>query len=242
VVHHVSTGQPEVILAQEQGANMRSGGATKELEAEFGAGVREGTLILTNRRLIFVCTNEKGEELPVGYFGEHLLLYSEIEDLSDIPTGPPNVFVSLSTATAKGHKAELGRPNLEVHWEDQDGSHDAVFTETLTGIRQRNLNDWAPLINSAKLGTLKLNTLPDTPSTDTLEGRIMHIMADMQEKGLFEIEESVEEEYKVDLDPDEVEAASEHLVSQHLLIRVPDSSGDKFYRRASPLGEDDFSS
>jgi hypothetical protein len=233
--------QREVILAQEQGANMRSVGKLKEVEAEF-EGVREGTLILTNKRLIFVCTNEKREELPIGYFGEHLLLYSEVRDLDSISNGSPNVFIPLSSALAKGHKGELGRPSLEVSWEEQDGKHNLVFTETLTGRRKRNLNDWAVLVNEARQGSLKLNTLPDPPSTDTLEGKVMHVMADMQEKGLFEVEESIEDEYKVDLDPDEVETACNSLVSKHLFVRVPDSSGDSFYRRTSPLGENDFSS
>jgi hypothetical protein len=231
-----------MILAQEQGAIMRSGGASKELEAEFGVGTREGTLVLTNKRLIFVCTDDKGEDLPIGYFGDHLLLYSEVEDLDRIPNQSPNVFIPLTTASAKGHRGELGRPSLEVSWKDSNGSHDLVFTETLTGRRKRNLNDWAPVIGGIKSGTQKLITLPNPPSTETLEGKVMHVMADMQEKGLFEIEESVEREYNVELDPDEVQAASDRLSSHHLLIRSPDPSGDVFYRRASPLGEDDFSS
>ena len=221
---------------------MRAGGKSKELEAEFGGGVKEGTLVLTNKRLIFVCTNEKGEELPIGYYGEHLLLYSEVESLSDIPNGSPNVFIPISGASARGHKGELGRPSLEVSWDDLTGKHNLVFTETLIGKRKRNLNDWASLINGINQGSLKLNAMPSPPPTDTIEGKVMHVMADMQEKGLFEIEESVEDEYKVDLDPDEVETACNSLVSRQLMIRIPDSSGDSFYRRASPLGEDDFSS
>jgi len=221
---------------------MRSGGKSKEFEAEFGAGTLEGTLILTSRRLIFVCTDERGEELPVGYYGEHLLLYSEVEDLESIPSKSPNVFIPFATASVKGHKGELGRPSLEVGWEDQSGKRDLVFTETLTGRRKRNLNDWAAVIEGIKSGNLKLTALPGLPSTDSLEGKVMHVMADMQEKGLLEIEESVEDEYKIELDPDEVQAACDRLASQHLLIRSPDSSGDVFYRRASPLGEDDFSS
>jgi hypothetical protein len=233
---------PEIILAQEQGANMRPSGAAKELKAEFGVGIREGTLILTNRRLIFVCTNEEGDELPVGYYDEQRLLYSEVEDLEDIPKEAPNVFIPLTDASVKGHKEGLGRPSLEVRWSDQTGSHSLVFTETLTGRRKRNLNDWASVIDGIKDRTLKLTILPSPPSIDTLEGKVMHILADMQEKGLLEIEESVEDEYKIELDPDEVQAASDRLASQHLLVRIPDPSGDIFYRRASPLGEDDFSS
>ena len=235
--------QQEVILAQEQGANMRPAGASRELEAEFGVGLKEGTLVLTSKRLIFVCTDEKGEDLPLGYFvGDQRLLYSEVEDLDRIPAMPPNIFIPLEAASAKGHKERLGRPSLEVSWKDKDGSHNLVFTETLTGRRKRNLNDWAPVIERIKNGTQKLVTLPDVPSTESLEGKVMYILADMQEKGVLEIEEAVEGEYDVDLDPDEVQTACDRLFAQHLLIRSPDSSGDAYYRRVSPLGEDDFSS
>ena len=238
----MSAARPEVILAQEQGANMRPGGAKREFEAEFGFDVKEGTLVLTNRRLIYVCTDDKGEDLPIGYFGDHLLLYTEVEGLGDIPDRAPNVFIPLDAATVKGHKERLGRPSLEVAWTDKGGSHSAIFTETMLGRRKRNLNDWAAVIDNIKNGTQKLIDLPDPPSTDSLEGKVMHIMADMQEKGVLEIEEDVEGEYKVDLDPDQVQAACDGLTSRHLLARSPDPSGDAYYRRVSPLGEDDYSS
>ena len=221
---------------------MRLGGVSKEVEAEFGVGVTEGTLVLTSKRLIFVCTNEKGEDLPIGYYGDHLLLYSEVEDLGSIPNQSPNIFIPLSAASARGHKGEIGRPSLEVSWKDESGSHSAVFTETLTGRRKRNLNDWAPVISGIKDGSRKLVDLSSSPSTDTLEGKVMHVLSDMQEKGLLEIEEDVEGEYTVELDPDEVQGACDRLTSQHVLIRSPDSSGDVYYRRVSPLGEDDLSS
>ena len=48
--------------------------------------------------------------------------------------------------------------------------------------------------------------------------------------------------FKVDLDPDEVQAVCDKLATQGVIKRYPDSSGDVFYRRASPLGEDDLSS
>jgi hypothetical protein len=220
---------------------MRAGGASKEIKAEFGVGTKEGTLVLTNRRLIFVCTDGKGEELPVGYFSSYLLLYSEVEDLEKIPNQSPNVFLALDKIVVKGHKGELGRPSLQVEWEDENGGHELVFTETLTGRRNKNLNDWAAVIEGIKGGTVKLTPLPKAPSTDTLEGRVMHVLADMQEKGVMEIEEDVEGEYHIDLDPDQVQAACENLSSQSLVVRSPESSGDVYYRRASPL-EGDYSS
>jgi len=217
---------------------MRSGGISKEFEAEFGVGLKEGTLVLTNRRLIFVCTDEKGESLPVGYFSRKLLLYSEVEDLESVPVRLPNIFIPLESVSAKGHREGLGRPSLEVSWKDDEGHHDAIFTETLTGKRKRNLNDWATVITRINNGTQNLITLPKAPATDSLEGKVMHIMADMQEKGLFEIEEDVESEFDIDLDPDEVQDACDRLSSQHFLVRSPDSSGDVYYRRTSPLAED----
>jgi hypothetical protein len=238
----MSTTPAEAILAQEQGATMRTAGAKKEVEAEFGVGAKQGTLILTNRRLIFVCTNDRGEDLPIGFFGRHLLVYSEVEDLSKIPDRAPNIFIPLEAATVQGHRGELGRPSLTVSWTDKGRIRSSVFTETMVGRRKKNLNDWADVIDGIKKGTQKLVELPPPPPTETLEGKIMHVLADMQEKGVLEIEEDVESEYKVDLEPDDVEDSCDRLASQRLLVRVPDSSGDTFYRRASPLGDEELSS
>ena len=105
-----------------------------------------------------------------------------------------------------------------------------------------NLNDWATIIQRLNGGRLNLVAMPKAPSVDTLEGRIVLVLSDMQEKGVLEIEEDVEAKFKVDLDPDEVQSACDTLSKQGALDRFPDSSGDVFYRRRSPLGEDDFSS
>jgi hypothetical protein len=232
----------EIILAQEQGAKMRDGGVEKEVEADFGFGIKEGTLVLTNKRLIFVCTNQQEEDLQgenaLNPMGKIRLVYSEVEDLSKIPTGSPNIFVPIgSISSIKGHGMALGRPSLEVTWGDESGEHKSVFAETLMGRRKWNLNDWAPIIENLKAGTQKLISLPRPPSTDSLDGRIFHVLSDMQEKGVFEIEEAVETQFKVDLDPDEVQAACDKLATQNLLVRYPDSTGGVSYRRASPLGE-----
>jgi hypothetical protein len=232
----------EVILAQEQGVVMRAGGREKELEAGFGVGTLEGTLVLTNKRLIFACTEEREEDLPgeagLNPSGKIGLVYSEVEDLNTIPSRGPNLFVPIeAVSSARGHEEGIERPSLMVAWYDK-GTHTAVFTETLLGKRMHNLNDWAHIIEGLKKGTQKLASLPKPPSIDSLEGRIVHVLSDMQEKGVFEIEDAVETEFKVDLDPDEVQAVCERLASQGLLDRFPDSSGDVFFRRASPLGED----
>jgi hypothetical protein len=242
---------------------MRPAGLKKEIEAEFGVDEKEGTLVLTNKRLVFVCTNQLEEDLSAAGGLEAAveepiedldrsgkvrgakiaLLYSEVEDLGAVPNAAPNLFIPIeSISSAQGHKGGLGRPSLEVDWTDEGGKHGRVFTEMLTGRRRRNLDDWAVAIQNLKAGKQKLVSLPPAPSSDTLEGRIMRVLSDMQEKGVLTIEEQVETEFRVDTDPDAVQAACDKLASQGLLKRYPDPSGDVYYRRISPLGEEDLSS
>lgn len=66
----------------------------------------------------------------------------------------------------------------------------------------------------------------------------MVILADMQKKGVFEIQQEVEEQFKLKLDPDNVQAACDRLVRSGLLQRMPNPSGDAYYQKRSPLGED----
>ena len=220
---------------------MREPGTEKEIQAEFGIGVKEGTLVLTNRRLIFACTNERDENLPgesgLNPFGKIDLVYAEVEDLDSISSEVPNVFVPLSSISkVTGHRGDLGRPSLEVAWVDASGKHARTFTETLTGRKAHSLSDWALIIDNLKAGKQKLVSLPPAPSIDTLEGKIIHVLSDMQEKGVFSIEEAVETEYSLELDPDDVQAACDRLAAKGLLVRSSELTGDAFYRRVSPLG------
>jgi hypothetical protein len=237
----------EVILAQEQGAIMRESGVKKELEGEFGFGELQGTLVLTNRRLIFVSTDLKEIAIRIGYragAATFHLVYSDVDDLSAIPEDPSrNLFIAIdSISSARGHREEITRPRLEVKWWEGSEEKGRVFTEVLTGrSRKKNLNDWAAVILKLKSGTQKLISLPKVPGVETLEGKLMRVLADMQEKGVFDIEEEVEETFSLKLDSDEVQAACEKLSTAGLLTRRP-AGGDVFYRRRSPLGEDDLSS
>jgi hypothetical protein len=216
-------------------------GKKKELEADFGFGEVEGTLVLTDRRLIFACTDEKLVELPVGLFDGDFI-FSEVESLEQIPQKPPNAFIPISSiGSIKPHGGRLERPGIELEWEDgkKERSVLVVQREERKG---KGLRDWAPVIENLRAGRQKLVAIPQPPSVDTLGGRIVRVLSDMQEKGVLDIEEEVEDQFKVDLDPDEVQAACDALASQGIIKRYPDSSGDIFYRRASPLGEDDLSS
>jgi len=237
----------EVILAQEQGTIMRKAGVRKELESEFGVGETEGTLILTNRRLIFVTTNEQEEDLPapsaLNPFEKEPIFFSDVEDLGSIPKAPGNLFIELSSiVSVAGHNPELERPHLQVNWTSGAESKTLLFIETLTGLsRKRNLNDWAGVIDRLRAGTQTLVPIPKAPGLETLEGRVMRVMADMQSRGPFAIVGAVEDVLKVKAEVDDVEDACNRLVSTGSLKAETDPSGEIFYRKASPLGPDDLS-
>ena len=61
----------------------------------------------------------------------------------------------------------------------------------------------------------------------------MEVLSDMKEKGVLTIEEDVETEYNLNLDPDEVQDACDRLVAMGLLVSNPELTGDAFYRRVS---------
>jgi hypothetical protein len=254
-------GQDEIIIAQEQDA------VNKPIHLSLFKEVA-GTLVLTNKRLIFACGAEKDESVTYDITKEEstgrkieeeaenleldawgmggYLFYSEIEDLSKIPPNPKNLFLILSSITAvSGERGgPLGRPTLKVSWKDEERGtiKSTEFQEILTGEdREKNLNDWAPVIEQLKAGTLKIQRFPPAPPTSNVEGKIAYMMGDMQEKGLNEIEQEVEEAFKIELEPDDVEASCEKLVSMGFLDKVNGDAGP-FYRKHSPIGIDGLSS
>jgi hypothetical protein len=226
--------QDEVMLAQEQGVIMREAGERKELEGGMG-GELEGTVLLTNQRLIFVSTDEKEDKL-----GLMRLVYSDVEDLKSIAKTQGNLFIELSSIdSVKGHAGHIERPSLEVRWRDDGTERGRVFIERLSGrSRRRNLNDWAPVIERLKAGHQKLIQLPKPPALESLDGKVVIVLGDMQRKGVFEIQEEVEEQFKLKLDPDDVQASCDRLAGSGLLQRTLDPSGDTYYQQRSPLGDD----
>lgn len=231
------------MLAQEQGVVMRGAGTAKGLEGRLG-GELEGTLLLTNRRLIFVCSHEKEDDLRTTPLGKMRLVYSDVEDLASIPTSGDNLFIDISSVSSvKGHAGHLTKPSLEVKWQEGASEKGRVFIELLSGrSRRRNLNDWAKVMERLKTGDQKLIQLPNPPAADTLDGKIYRVLADMQRKGVFEVKEEAEKQFSSKLDPDEVQAACGRLFNSGFLKKIPDTSGDTYYQKRSPLGEDELNS
>jgi len=235
----------EIMLAQEQAVIRRGPGIRKGVEAAFGlGGETEGTLVLTDRRLVYVHGDEKEESVRIGGFSAKRLFFSDVESLSSMPLDSESVEIPISKIVkAVGHHGEAIAPKLEVSWTDGGGATRATeFVQQISGAsRRKNLNDWAKVMDKLRAKQLKIAALPPAPGGDTLEGRIMGVLGDMQEKGALTIENEVEEQYKVDLDPDAVEAACEKLVVAGLVVKGDARYEDVYYRKASPLGADDLS-
>lgn len=240
----MSEGQSEVMLAEEQAVIHRGAGLKNEVEAAFGIGETEGTLILTNRRLIYAHKAAEEEvDLPVGIFTYKSVFIDDIEGLDAISNDAEGLEIPLSRIVrVEGHGGKDAiSPKLEVEYTLQSGeTHWTVFVEQITGAsRRKNLNDWPEVIMKLMAGQVRLIGLPDAPSETTLEGRIYRALGDMQEKGALTIEEEVEKRYNVDLDPDDVVITCDKLVGMGLIRKADTDEDDPFYQRISPLGQDD---
>ena len=236
---------PEVMLAQEEAVINRGPGIRKGVEAAFGqGGESEGTLVLTDRRLVYVHGNEKEVDLNLGTFSKKRLYISDVEGLGSMPMDSSSFEIPLSSLTkVVGHGGGAIAPKLEVRWTDKTGAARATeFVQQMTGgSRKKNLDDWAEVVEKLKKKQQKIVTLPPAPADDSLEGRILGALGDMQEKGLITLESEVEERFGLDLGPDEVEEACGRLVGAGLIRNLAASGDDPYYRKVSPLGDDDLS-
>jgi hypothetical protein len=248
----------EMILAQEQSVVSKTSGRGQKADLE-------GTLVLTNKRVIFVSADQSTEgsaeishdesmgdklaqetsNLGMSILGGKLRVsYSDVDDLGNIPNDPNNLLVPISTIISiSGHKGVIGMPNLKLSWRSSGGQiENGEFQQILTEGRRKNLSDWAPVIERLKDGSLSPRYPDQLPQNDSVEDRIYYVMGDMQTKGDLQIEQETEKHFGVELEPDEVQGACDKLVSIGLLDKIPDASGDNFYKKRSPLGEDDLSS
>jgi hypothetical protein len=223
---------PEIVLAEEQGVLFRIS-AGQEIE---------GSLVLTSKRLLFVVAKQEEDMQFMGFTKR--MRFADVEDLNSIPQDPSNLLVSVdSIVEVKGSSGIVHTPELKVKWMEAGKERGAEFVETLIGSRilggrKKNINDWAKVIERIKSGQVKLVIPSNLPGRDTLEGRVLYVLSDYQEKGPLEIEEEVEKSFSVDLDPDAVEAACENLRKLGLVTKHHSYGLDSF-KRVPPLGPDD---
>lgn len=239
---YLSSSSDEQILAQEESVICRRAGMRGEVEAAFdvSGNETEGTLVLTNSRLLYVAGGEKEEDLPTGVMSKKATYFTDVEDLRDIPYNSANLTIPLSSITkAVGHRAPAMSPKLELTWTQSGMNRTTDFVQQLTGgSRKRNLNDWASVIE--KLRTGKETVAPSTPAPDekTLDGQVMLALGDMQEKGLLTLESELETRYNIDLEPEDVQAACDRLIEQGKVKNTSGKDEPPFYQKVSPLGAD----
>src|SRR5579875_2915181 len=216
------------MLAQEQSVICKSEGQEET----------QGTLLLTSKRLLFVTAREEEHVTTGGH-----MRYADIDDLKAIPKNPSNLDIALPSITrVVGHRGAIKLPRLRVRWSEERGTREVEFEQQIIGGRSKNLSDWAQVIEGLKTGSKQISIPTSFPSKDTTEGKVFYVLGDMQEKGVFQIEEELEKELGVKLDSDSIESACKELVKLGLLDEQIDPSGDVFYKKRSPLGEDDLSS
>jgi hypothetical protein len=236
----------EVILAEEEAVINRGVGVIQEVQTAFDVSGKqtEGTLLLTNRRLIYVSGGERREDLPLGGLSSISLYYADVEDLDSIVSDAGNFSISLdSIVSVAGHRRTAMSPKLEVTWTEQRSgtSRSTEFVQRIIGgSRRKNIDDWGAVIERLKSGKQKIVALPPPPAADSLPGRVLYILGDMQEKGLFTLESEVSQKFGLTLDPEQVEEACRQLVAQGLTRRLGDPGEDPFFQKVSPLGDDDL--
>jgi len=242
----LSSSSDEQILAQEQAVVNRSAGLRSEIQSAMDVSGKEteGTLVLTNQRLLYVHGGEKREDLPVGAFTRKPTYFADVDTLDEIVSDPSNLAIRLSTISkVVGHHAMTMDPKLEVWWNDGGTIRKSEFVQQLTGAsRRRNLNDWAAVMERLRAGKQKVTILPPSPDEATLEGKVLRALGDMQEKGLLTLELELEGKYGADLEPEDVESACEKLVSLRLVAKMGAKGEPPFYQKVSPLGDDNLES
>jgi hypothetical protein len=195
---------------------------------------------------LFVAANQEIDfrvsDTPLDPEGVERFRFADVDDLKDVPNSPENISIPLDEIEVeRGGEHFFENPHLKVRWSEGGAEKKAEFVADINRSSGKiDLKNWAKVIDSLKTGKTKIE-YPNVqlPSKDTLEGRILYILGDMQEKGTMDIEKETEDYFKVDLDPDDVEGACKKLVSMGLVDTVGDSSGYPFYRKRSPLGSVD---
>lgn len=177
--------------------------------------------------------------------------FSEIYDVDDIHADTfgrsPD---SLSFQIALIEDAHGGRggitahPSLEIHLAETS----VLFHEETTGKRNQNLNDWADIIMRLKSGEFaqriatEIERRMSEPPGETLAGKVLYILGDLQTKGVFEIWSELKARFEgydleFDLDSDKIEIACEDLFEHNWTAKITEGNMPPAYRKKPPLGE-----
>ena len=194
---------------------------------------------------------DKGSPSPgLGVDTMPTIYFSEIYDASEIPRD-----IGLSTSgsisfsledidSATSEKRLLHKPTLKVVSNATDNRQPSIaeFQEQITGKRDCQLDEWAPLILKVKSGVLNdkihlaLRLTSLYPSVQTLEGKVFYILGDLQRKNAYEISSQIEEKFNEHVSLQDVEIVCLNLSKQGWIDEMfRDYSLPLLYCRNSPL-------
>ena len=192
--------------------------------------VKEGLLILTNRRLVFV---------P----GKNALVTAEVPQILQ---DRENFSIPLEqVATVSGNRGIL-RPSLNVVWHNPPGDPSTTKIDFLQNYRPKNLeeakngiNEWVPLIEKAATSDISSEEMVvESPLSKVdnaeLKTRVLEELGDNQWKGFFQISKDLGEKYSVSVDPDALEGICNQLVKAKVIEQ--DKHGE-FFRKIQPAGK-----
>ena len=196
---------------------------------------------------------DKGSPSPgLGVDTMPTIYFSEIYDASEIPQ---DIWLSTSGSisfsledidSATSEKRLLHKPTLKVVSNATDNRQPSIaeFQEQITGKRDCQLDEWAPLILKVKSGVLNdkihlaLRLTSLYPSVQTLEGKVFYILGDLQRKNAYEISSQIEEKFNEHVSLQDVEIVCLNLSKQGWIDEMfRDYSLPLLYCRNSPLVE-----
>jgi hypothetical protein len=188
--------------------------------------VKDGSLILTNRRLAFVTGK---------------LDTTDTKDISKILQGGEVLEIPLDQVVNVTGNRGILRPSLNVVWRNQPGSDETTKTEFIQNYRPKNLeearngiNEWVPFIEKAAVpddeGSLQPTGEPIVDEKE-LKSRVLDELGDSQWKGFFQISKDLREKYDISVDPDRLEGICQEMVKEKILEQ--DKYG-AFFRKIQP--------
>lgn len=189
--------------------------------------VKEGSLVLTNRRLVFAA-------------GKSTLTPDEIKKVMQ----DRDAFsISLEQiANVTGNRGIL-RPSLQVIWRNAPEDQTTMRTDFIQNYRPKTLeeatngiNEWVSAIEGGALadGDLKSGESAAIVDQSELKSKVLEELGDMQWKGFFQIEKELREKFNLTPDPDLLEKVCAELVKEK---RIEQDKYGQFFRKTPASGK-----
>jgi len=231
----------EVILAEEQGASRNLGSLHK----------KSGTLILTNKRLVFMRGNKEirievvpeiWRDIVPNIFPSGLpaiLGFAEVYDTAEIPSQMtfPDVSIDLASIISATPERPVDvtsfrrSSRLVVSWNSSIETKIVEFEEHMSGRpRKINLNDWGDVIMKIKSGYFDnlirelINSRNSSQlEVNSIEANVYFLLGDLQSKSTVLLSKEMEERFATRIDFERIQQACDRLERLKLIAGTYDT-------------------